>query len=159
MDTGKVTFEEFLKLQEAADDAVRYELDEGELIRTPSRTIRDSIVSFRLICALDDFAKEHHLGIAIHRIDFRLGPDIVRMPYIALIARDRLKALDLDPSPIDGAPLLAIEIISARDLAQDMRKKVCQYLAAGSQAVWLVYPLLKVIEIHDRDGIRGVIEQ
>ena len=43
--TTKIGFEEFRKLQEAADETVRYELDEGELILTPSVTPRHSIVA------------------------------------------------------------------------------------------------------------------
>ena len=34
--TTKISFEEFQKLQETADETARYELDEGELILTPS---------------------------------------------------------------------------------------------------------------------------
>jgi len=52
-----------------------------------------------------------------------------------------------------------VEVISPSNLAQDTLKKVRQYLAAGSHAVWLVYPALKIIEIHDREGIRGVTEE
>jgi len=35
---------------------------------------------------------------------------------------------------------------------------VRQYLDAGSQAVWLVYPALRLIELHDRAGKRDVTE-
>src|SRR5215469_1165346 len=50
--TTKLSFEEFQKLQETADEATRYELDEGELIVTPSPTLRHDLVSFRLRSAL-----------------------------------------------------------------------------------------------------------
>src|SRR5436190_1872809 len=50
--TTKIGFEEFRKFQEAADETVRYELDEGELILTPSATPRHHLVALRLWRAL-----------------------------------------------------------------------------------------------------------
>jgi hypothetical protein len=43
-------------------------------------------------------------------------------------------------------------------LAQDTAKKVRQYLEAGSLAVWLVYPALRFIEVHDSVGARHITE-
>ena len=39
-----------------------------------------------------------------------------------------------------GAPDLVIEIVSKNDRADDLLLKVTQYLAAGTKAVWLLYP-------------------
>ena len=41
---------------------------------------------------------------------------------------------------------LAVEIISPSDNAEGVARKVRQYVAAGSRAVWTVYP--KACEIH-----------
>jgi Uma2 family endonuclease len=67
-----------------------------------------------------------------------------------------LQNLDIDKSPIEGAPDLAIEVVSPANSAQDMLTKVHQYLAAGSQAVWVFYPNLKLAEIHDAQGVREI---
>ena len=56
-------------------------------------------------------------------------------------------------SPVEGPPVLAIEVISPSNLAQDTLKKVSQYLAAGSGAVWLVYPALGIVEVHKPGAI------
>jgi hypothetical protein len=37
-----------------------------------------------------------------------------------------------------------------------MLAKVHQYLAAGAQAVWVFYPNLKLVEVHDGYGIREI---
>lgn len=157
--TTKLTFEEFQKLQDAAEETVRYELDEGEPILTPSPTLRHGLVSFRLRRMVAAFVEKHQLGVVTGEIDFRLSANTVRKLDVAFIAKEKMKGLDADRTPIQGAPTLAVEVISPSNLAQDTLKKVHQYLAAGSQAVWLVYPPLKVIEIHDREGIRGMAEQ
>jgi hypothetical protein len=37
-----------------------------------------------------------------------------------------------------------------------MLKKVNQYLKAGSQVVWVVYPTLKLVEVHTSVGVSQV---
>jgi Uma2 family endonuclease len=154
----KISFEEFQRLQETSPETERYELDEGELIATPSPAPRHSIVSFRLRRALTEFVQAHRLGVVIGETDFRLNYTTVRAPDVAFITRDQMKSVDFDCAPIPGAPALAIEVISPSNLAQDARKKVRQYLNARSQAVWLVYPELRVVEIHDAAGIHDLTE-
>ena len=39
-------------------------------------------------------------------------------------------------------PELAIEVISPNDVAESVQEKVKEYLAAGVQLVWLIYPRL-----------------
>jgi len=156
--TTKLSLEEFQKLQDTAEETVRYELDEGELIVTPSPTSRHNIVRYRLRRALTDFVQLNNLGLVLDETDFQLAPDVVRKPDIAFVPKERIHTLDLDRSPLKGAPALAVEVISPSNLAQDTVKKVRQYFAAGSQAVWLVYPVLCLIEIHDATGVRDVTE-
>ena len=157
--TTKLSFEEFQRLQDAAEETVRYQLDEGELILTPSPTPRHNLVSFRLRRALASFVETHQLGVVTGEVDFRLSLNTVCKPDVAFIAKNQMKGFDPDRSPIKGAPTLAVEVISPGNLAERTLKKVRQYLAAGTQAVWLIYPKLRVIEIHEGDGIRGVTEQ
>jgi len=148
----RINYDEFRKLQDAAEETVRYELDEGELIVTPSPTPLHNIVRYRLRRALTDFVLANNLGIILDETDFRLAPNVVRKPGIAYLAKDHLKTLDLRHTPVEVPPTLAIEIISPGNLARDMAKKVRQYLASGSHAVWLVFPDLRLIEIHDRSA-------
>ena len=154
----KISFEEFRRLQDEADETVRYELDEGELIVTPSPTPHHNIVRYRLRRALTDFVQKNSLGLVLDETDFLLSSNTVRKPDIAFIEKSHAAILDLHKSPVPGAPALAIEVISPSNLAQDTMKKVRQYLAAGSQAVWLIYPPLRLVEIHDSAGIRVINE-
>ena len=156
--TTKISFEEFQRLQDAADETVRYELDEGELIVTPSPTPLHNIVRYRLRRALTDFVQKHSLGLVLDETDFLLSPNTVRKPDIAFIPLARMEHIDLHRSPVDGSPALAVEVISPSNLAQDTMKKVRQYLAGGSGAVWVIYPPLKLIEVHDAAGIRVITE-
>ena len=156
--TTRFSFEEFQKMQEVADETVRYELDEGELVVTPSPTARHNIVRYNLRHALTVFVKTHSLGLVLDETDFRLSANTVRKPDVAFIAQDRMENLDLHHSPLSAAPSLAVEIISPTNRTQDTTKKVRQYLAAGCHSVWLVYPGLRLVEIHDATGSHDVTE-
>src|SRR5215470_5749521 len=108
--TTKLSFEEFQKLQEAAEETVRYELDEGEPILTPSPTPWHNVVSLRLWRALAAFVEKHHLGVVITEVDFRLSATTVRRPDVAMIVKEKIGSIDLHRTPIEGTPFLAVEI-------------------------------------------------
>lgn len=152
----KITFDDYLNLPPR--EGATYELDEGELLMEPPPALRHNLIRQRIASQLAHFVRSHHLGIVVEEMDFRLGPDTVRNPDVAYITLNHLKKIDPDRSPVDGAPALAVEVISRSNLAQDTLKKTHQYLAAGSQAVWLVYPNLRMVQIHDAAGIRDITE-
>ena len=119
---------------------LRYELSDGELIVTPSashfhNSIRDDFNS-----RLRSFVRQSRLGEVTCEADLVLAGEVVRRPDVAFIRGERLQGVDLDQSPLPVAPDLAIEIVSKNDRADDLLLKVSQYLRAGAQAVWLLYP-------------------
>ena len=154
--TTRLTFEEFQKLPER--EGTIYELDEGELLMEPSPALRHNLIRQRIALKLTQFLELKNLGIVVEEMDFRLGPDIVRNPDVAFITSEHLKTVDLDRSPVDGAPALAVEVISPSNSAQDMAKKTQQYLTAGCKIVWIVYPSLRLVEIHTPSGLHQVRE-
>ena len=89
--TTRVSFEEFQKLQDAAEDTVRYELDEGKLIVTPSPTHRHNLIAFRMRRLLDAFVEKHKLGIVTGEIDFRLSANTVLNPDVAFVGKNQLR--------------------------------------------------------------------
>ena len=154
--TTRLTFAEYERLPEK--EGTRYELDEGTLVMEPSPALRHNLIRQRIAVQLTEFVRAHRLGVVVEEMDFRLGTDTVRNPDVAFITADHLRNVDPDHSPVEGAPALAIEVISATNLAQDIAKKVRQYLDAGCKAVWLVYPALRLVEIHDAAGARRIEE-
>lgn len=152
--TTKLTFEEFLQLPE--EPGKHFELDRGQLIVEPSPTYRHNRIRQRIARHLEDFVQRNELGGITVEQDFRLAPDIVRNPDVAFVATESLSRMDVDRTPVEGVPDLAIEVISPSNSAQDMLTKVHQYLDAGCQAVWVFYPNLKLVEVHDLQGIREI---
>lgn len=133
-----LTVRDYTALEEPAGE--RYELSNGELIVTPSASYFHNAIRDNFHDPLRAFVKEHALGGITSETDFILVGDVVRRPDVAFIRVDRLKGIDLDQSPLPVAPDLAIEIVSRNDQADDLMLKVSQYLQAGAQAVWLMYP-------------------
>jgi len=156
--TTRMTFEQFQDLPER--EGVHYELDEGELLMEASPAAMHNLVRQRIAMKLMQFVEAHGMGIVLEEMDFRLGPDTVRNPDVAFVTAEHVKKIDLYRSPIDGAPALAVEVISPTNTAQDIAKKTQQYLDAGSLCVWLVYhePSMRLVEIHSGSGVQRVRE-
>jgi Uma2 family endonuclease len=152
----RISLTEFLELPEA--EGVHYELDEGELLREASPTLRHNLVRQRLAMRLAQFVEARELGLVVEEMDFHLSEDTIRNPDIALIDATRSKTIDQDRSPVEGAPTLAVEVVSPSNRADDMAKKTHQYLRAGCEAVWIIYPSLRMVEIHSKAGLRQVRE-
>ncbi len=113
---AKMSVEEFLQL----DDGKSYEPDEGQLIVTPFPAPYHNRVRYRLRRALTDFVEANNLGEVLDETDFRLSIDTVRRPDVAFLSAWQLANFDIDKSPVEGTPALAVEVISPTNSAQDM---------------------------------------
>jgi len=139
-----LTIEQYNALDEPP--GVRYELDRGELIVTPSPAPQHNIVCVDLAGPLNAWVKGHNLGQVIYEVDVKLGADTVRRPDVMFFRRERIKGIDLEQVPMLVVPDLVIEVVSKFDRPDDLMLKVRQYVRAGVQAVWVLYP--KTREAH-----------
>ena len=89
--------------------------------------------------ALGDFVEPRNLGEVLIAPSFLVGAnrDQSRKPDVAFVAGP----MPTEPEAILAlVPTLAVEIISPNNTAQEMEDKVAEYLAAGTQLVWLTFP-------------------
>ena len=63
------------------------------------------------------------------------------------------RAADVAHRFYEGAPDLAIEIVSPYDRAAEVARTVQGYLRAGTRAVWVVHPDTRSIVVHGPDGL------
>lgn len=56
------------------------------------------------------------------------------------------------------APDLTVEVVSPGEGAGDVCEKVRDYLAAGTQLVWVVYPRTREVVVHTPDGLARTYE-
>ncbi len=121
-------------------------------------TLGHGLIASRLQQALGVYVEKHDLGYVFSaQTYFRIGAE-TRDTDIAYVKKERLAALpsDLDVDA-DFAPDLAIEIASRSDTLAAISRKAASYLAAGVQAVWIVNPWLRTIEVYRPHGSVTVV--
>ncbi|HUG80535.1 MAG TPA: Uma2 family endonuclease [Bryobacterales bacterium] len=148
--TGLMSAERLLQLP---DDDLQYELDEGLLIRmAPAGGVHGRIET-DLFGKLYVAQAERALGqFYIANTGFLLfeDPDTVRCPDIGFVRKENLpRATAKGEGYIIGPPDLAVEIQSPSQSPADLAKKVQQYLDAGAQTVWVLFPKRNVADIHE----------
>lgn len=123
----------------------RIELADGEILPMPNN---DSVHDFLKFDLCREIAlRLGRAGWAGNEMCFELNPDLIRHPDIAvLLSRPRIQP----HVRVQGAPDLAIEIVSDSDTAKSLDDRVNQFLAHGSQAVWVVWPESRRFDIHQR---------
>jgi Uma2 family endonuclease len=131
------------------DDGYKHELEAGLLVAEPFPAPRHDRVRSRLEGALRRYVAEHELGEVFGETGYVLArdPDTVRGPDLSFIARERLVGFD-DTKFFEGAPDLAVEILSPSNRPGEIRAKVAEYLTAGARLVWLVDPEHGVVTIY-----------
>src|SRR4051812_868559 len=153
--TGLMTFEEFERLPEEYFEVGKCELLEGELLRMPPAFIRHTKGTERMYKASLRYWEVGNVPAEFGEPHMEAGYqlDVISwlQPDVSITHRDQPEG-----KYIQGAPALAVEIISASNTIQEMRRKLGLYLAHGAREVWFVYPDELSIEVH-RPGI--AIEQ
>lgn len=144
--TAPITLEEFERLP---DDGNKHELSEGELITMPGPKSRHSLVAATVFEFLLNFLKQLATGRVLMEAGYVLSRDplTIREPDISFLSNERILTTDEDDY-FEGAPELAVEVVSPSDSAQDLQVKVRQYLRFGAKQVWVLYPKTKTVEVH-----------
>jgi Uma2 family endonuclease len=137
-------------------EGVRYELDEGELATMTEPMPRHNVVRDNVAAALRDFIRPLKLGRVFAETGYQLSPETVRIPDVSFVPAERMRTVDLDRR-IAGAPALAVEVVSPTDLAQELARKVDQYLDAGVRVVWVVYPYTREVHVFREGGAASVL--
>jgi Uma2 family endonuclease len=73
-------------------------------------------------------------------------PLTVRQPDVSVLSTERIQSTAPDDY-FEGAPELAVEVVSPSDSAEDLEIKVEQYLQSGAKQVWVLYPKTKRLHL------------
>ena len=130
----------------------RYELVDGEVVELAPPNDEHGESAGYIVTAFNNYSR--HRGIGRARVEtgytLRQGPDTVRGPDVSFVFSPRVEGRG-SGFPV-GAPDIAVEVVSPSNTAADVTRKVAEYLAAGSQRVWVVYPAGRRVVIHRADG-------
>jgi Uma2 family endonuclease len=147
-------------LERLPDDGMRYELTEGKLITMPPPKPRHVIVSHNLYDSLSAATRERGLGRVFVEMPYLLSRDqhTLRVPDVSFLRSERARELR-DDEYLDGAPDLAVEVVSPSETAVDLDEKIRQYLAGGAAIVWAVYPKTRTVHVYKADGTIQVVSE
>jgi Uma2 family endonuclease len=125
------------------------ELVDGVLVEK-SVGYYESLLAVVLIRLLGNFLDVHDLGIVLGAdATLRLAPGLVRLPGVSFIAWARFPNRELPAEPIpDLAPDLVVEVLSTRNTAAEMARKLREYCTAGVRLIWYVYPEQRTVHVY-----------
>jgi Uma2 family endonuclease len=153
MATTKATVDDVLRL---GAEGKRYELIDGELVEMSPTGLEHGRVEIWAGSVIARHAAPRHLGEVfggepLFRLDSAAG--LARAPDLAFVRRDRLVGRDLTGA-FDGAPDLAVEIVSPSDSLKDLEEKAEQWLAYGARAVLVMHPNSRSVVLRTGEGAR-----
>lgn len=141
-----------------ANDLLRPPYDDlpHELVRGEIRTVtpaggRHGAINGRIALRLGHFVDINRLGVVLtENTGFHLArdPDTLRCPDVSFLSRARIPVGGIGPGLVEGAPDLAVEVLSPGDTVYESEEKTEDYLAAGVRMVWVVNPKLQRVTVY-----------
>ncbi len=133
----------------AWDDGERWELIGGlPFCMSPAPSSRHQMIVTRLCGHLFQHFEGRSCVPLVSPIDVKLSADDVVQPDIVVVC-DRSKIWE---THVEGAPTLAIEVLSPSTHRHDRVRKLRLYARAGVREYWLVQPYPAVIEVLQLTG-------
>jgi Uma2 family endonuclease len=145
-----VTFED---LERLPNEPGKTELLDGELIQMPPAILPHNRLAKQLFLRLYPIVESLRAGgaaLELGEVEFEMGykigskPDSWLVPDLSIADRDQTAS----EKYYEGAPLIAIEIISESNTTRHVDRKTKKYLANGSQEVWVLYPKTRRAPTH-----------
>ena len=138
-----MTLERFRVQYRKREDGFKYEWNNGIIEKTPTTMSRAQFYIFlnlnRLFCLTNASKEGGGLG---QELEVLTSPTQIRKPDIAYLSYQ--EAID-EEEPI---PKFVIEIISSSDNINRVNIKVEEYLKAGVQIIWHIFPSSKTVHIY-----------
>ena len=150
----KLTFEQF---RELPSDGKRYELVHGEVHVTPAPATRHQLTLQNLSVHLGSHVIQNHLGeVCQAPLDVRLGEETVLQPDLIFVSNACAEIIQ--ENWIEGAPDLAVEVLSPSTAGHDRATKLPIYAEARVTEVWFIDPKAKTVEVLSLQGAKYVVE-
>ena len=135
----------------------RYELVKGEVVELSPVNDEHSGIASNINFSFGLYSRRYDFGQAGIEAGYKVrsGPDTVRGPDVSfrLVPRESGRQ---GAGFLTGAPDIAVEVVSPSNRAAQVERKVREYLAAGAQRVWVVYPATRRaarrVVVHRADG-------
>ena len=122
----------------------------GRWAREPPAGAEHGTIAGRIHGFLFALVEDRALGRVCPETGFVLqrDPDTVRAPDVAFVSSERTGGRRRRGPYFEGAPDLAVEVLSPGNTDREMTEKVAEYLAAGGRVVWVVDPRQQRVTVH-----------
>ena len=138
-------------LAKQPDDGTRYELVKGTLQKMPPAGFEHGICAAEIGSKLNVYVKTHKLGyVCGAETGFKIAqnPDTVRAPDAAFVGQASIEQQGIVRGYWEGAPDLAVDVISPGDTYAEVAEKVEEWLTAGCRRVWVINPRRETVEVY-----------
>ncbi len=133
------TDDEFMTLSR---DGHRYEIVNGKLMDMGNSGAKHGYIAIILSAALFNFVSTRKLGVLLDSSTaFKMKSGNKRSPDISFVDKKHLQGIDDLPNDfLEGAPDLAIEILSPSNTVAEIHDKLVEYFENGARLVWVIHP-------------------
>ncbi|MEK0190759.1 Uma2 family endonuclease [Microcoleus anatoxicus] len=123
-------------------DGHRYEIVNGELIDMGNSGAKHGYICSILMILLGGYVHIQKLGAMFDSSTaFKMKSGNKRSPDVSFMAKERLQGLDELPDGfLEGAPDLAVEILSPSNTVAEIHDKLVEYFENGARLVWVIHP-------------------
>jgi len=146
--TERLTYEQYMAEEEIRK---RYDIIDGVRIFMTNPTIRHQEIQGNVYVGLRAWRQLRGSGrviLAPCDVLIRRSPLRTRQPDVLFISTERLGGRDLDdPSPLEPAPELVVEILSPGDTRTVLNDKLADYARVGVQECWVVHRKVPGVEV------------
>lgn len=152
VDQKLMTADDLLRLPRGR---ARHELVRGELRTLPLGGWEHGCEGADIAVSLANHVRAHDMGsVTGGDTGFLLttNPDTVRAPDVAFVRREQVPARGTQRGYFQGAPDLAVEVISPNDLYTEVDEKVAEWLEHGTRLVFVVNPRRRTVAVYRADG-------
>jgi len=148
---GTATPRDVVRVQER--EGVLCELVDGVLVEK-RMGYEESVLAIWIAGIVGAFVDSRKLGLVSGADGMvQLFPGLVRIPDVAFLSWDRLPGRKVPHEPFpDLVPDLAVEVLSARNTAQEMERKLEDYFSTGVRLVWYIDPGPKTARVYTHPG-------
>ena len=144
--TRKITVAEFWEMPE--DPGHRYELVDGELVDMDGapRHGRVTLTIGTILGAhVDGAGLPVDVGVST---GFQMDAYTLRFPDVHVTSWERMSTYDEDAGGWPQfAPDVAIEVVSPNNAPAELARKIAEYFANGTRAVWIVDPAPRAVAV------------
>ncbi|MCA8988808.1 MAG: Uma2 family endonuclease [Planctomycetaceae bacterium] len=160
LDGPLMTAEQFLENRFSLPESGQWaELHSGSVIlfQPPDLDYGNTVLNLSKIFAR--YVQEHRHGYPCFDLGLLMekSPDTIRYPAASyFLSGDRFA--ELDNAVTETVPDFVIELASTADRRQQMPRRIEDYLAWGTKAVWIIDPAQQCLNVIDNQGNQQLFE-